>query len=568
MAKTIQLKKLDLVQFNCADYLSAERIILENLKASLETIKNNLPPAKKREYEILDRSIENLKKALKNETLNPALPKNSFYKNTRLWQNTSRFSPKITVEGNEEPSAFDLMDSTLAQLPLSRFSLKPSLRAAYAELKAAKSQREQIRKQAKRQFLYEAKNKTGEALLEILSPLESEGASLRARIEEIINLKSWDETHEAPKNEDPQSLIETRNDCLQAHLKMHNLALDLKKLSLEDEDKKNKLHELGIQLDEITKRWIDPHFKNPKKLSSSDKIRFIIKIASGVFCAVLAISAFVMLFTPLAPLAPLLGLIAMLGMAPIIESIASTIYNKVRYKRNPQKAVLYELLVTSVCIAFGVIMAQLAHLYHIVKVICDGFNQYGSQGLGVILNPLYTLAMAIGLKKGLAPRILHTADLEKHEAVSSEVACDILRKNPSAQKRPLTRAAHHLSSQNLGKNPPNQFRFFFISKEDQIQHCQSHHHDLSSWLSREKKRASEKLSEIRRQVEEYLNLTSASRLELRKEKIESLITETTAFSSDSEDEQKSIQNLIAYLKKEKNQLQGIEKEGEHLILCH
>jgi hypothetical protein len=559
----VELQNLEGLEFDEDDYRQSERAILENLLDALTRLKGQQ----------LDASKESAKIQVAIDALKDKLGKfnsgdfSSFSENPRLWQNTSRLAPKMTTATSEKTSAFEFVDTVLKSFSTRDFIFNRKLRRAWSEIKSAKTKHIQVRKNAKRHFLYQAKN----ALAANLSTLlKSSGyqenihdpSNLLTRLEKIKQLKSRDETNEN-KIEGDFSIIETRKECLVANLEIHKITQEIKKLhGIEN----NNIHSLATQLDEITKRWIDPHFMRPSKLTTFDKVREAIKIVTVSLGGVLAAASLIFLFTPLAPLSPLLGLAAMVCMAPFLDTIISAIYCKIRYARNVLKSQLTEMILMPIV---GVVMWSIGHiasLFHAFKVIWNAINSYGMNALMSVSNPVYAFLMGRPLTK--VP-VLSKEDLEKHAVVSQEEAIKMIKKTETPNKRiRLSSAAHSLWSENQKKS----HGFIFKTSEGVIHYEESHHPDLNQWLMTEKKIKCESLTEIKAKVDNYLNISSGvsfSQRSLALDEIASKVSETENVKNKD-----SILSLIKILEKEKAQLEKIhntlsdehKERDSHLIL--
>jgi hypothetical protein len=561
MAKALILKHLDLVRFDDADYLSAETLILKNLRGRLEDIQNSCPNPSPAYGKIRD-AIDEIQLATINlESSDGA--RILFHQKPSLWQNTSRVSRKIGLEKDEKISAFNIVEKKLKEFRRIDFLFNTHLNEAWAEIRLAKINHETLRKKAKRQFLFQAKNDTA---TQLISKLEAAGfnraehPSWFEELDTICALKSYDETPETKKPAD-SSLLETSKDCLIANRDVDLLATKLKEITIDDKNSEIEIHELAVQLDEVTKRWIDPHFRRPAKLTTVDRARFAFKIIIGVLASLCAAAAIIFLFTPLAPLAPIMGLAGLIGLASLTETGVSAIYHKVRYKRNLLRIQAGELIAALVILPLMIITAQISNFFHAIpaflKSLSDGVREYGMHAFGVAANSA-AIGVITGIWRGITrPRVRHTDDLKKHHVIAKESAREIMIKTvtPSTQKASsLSEATQSLWGKNSVKKeknlPPKVNSFLFKDSQGGIHERGSHYDNIKSELALYKKNKDFSV-DFANKVQAYLDLQSGESLSKRLVAIDEI-------GNDITDNKRSDLNIVNFIVKEKHTLDKIK----------
>ncbi len=534
----------------------------------------------------------------------------SFLQNSKLWQNTSRVALKITLPGQapeesrlliakdlvggklkdksmktvakalftgrlnepipDTPSLFEIVDTFLHN-ELKKISFRENffndtLSEAKAEIKLAKRNHHILRKTAKKQFLFAAKNETAKILWEVINTIQAQNLNLpyqwinfKSKIEKIGALKSYDETNQAKEDEaqerniDP-SILETNKDCLIANRDVVQFAIDFKKYfennNKINQDKKNELLELTQQLEETTKRWLDPHFKKPTKLTTTDKVRVGLKLATLLVAILAAITALALLATPLAPIAPFIGIVAIIGLAPILDTFCSALYCYARYKRNWLVTQKTEIITASVLAPVLIFVSNLASIFHAVTSIFNNFStvlgKYAMHGMSLAGNSGSISGIFKNLLGLAKPRVRNNKDLENYSTISREEALRFILKTESSPARavapapapgkapipapkPKTSLATHVDSL-WGKHHEKPYVFVFKDSAGNVRTRGTHYQQFKDWLMEEKNK---ELSEINPLLQQYVRLPSASSLENRQNLIGNLIKTNQKYKNDN-----------------------------------
>ena len=279
---------------------------------------------------------------------------------------------------------------------------------------AKKIQNGEHLKRLKRKFLYEAKTETLQYLLKQLPgsdevPLDSQAsadhrakrnsqevqvlADIKTQLETFIKLQSQSESND-------DSDLDTRMGGLEIYKQFHEAMASLRNLA----SGKNPIENIAnllpniIAAEEITKRYLDEHIANPKTQTRRDRIKAGVlggaMLLTGVLLGIWAILhfAFPVLFAFDATIALIAGVTV--SLAPLANTIFNTIYNKIKYHRNPTKAefgqsVAMPIVITALVIG-GMVAPMVLPLFTKIKAavvkawafdaekLFDGLNSFAT----------------------------------------------------------------------------------------------------------------------------------------------------------------------------------------------
>ncbi|KTC89249.1 MULTISPECIES: hypothetical protein [Legionella] len=161
--------------------------------------------------------------------------------------------------------------------------------------------------------------------------------------------------------------MQTRFDCLQAHRDVTLLCYALRDQANPNAQKQIK------QLEVLSKRLIDIHYVNAKKMNLLDAIAkdvttvtSFIGLATGVTAAILALLSFA--FPPLALPAVILGFISFVSYTSTIISTIKMAHEAAEYGRGPNpsdvKWLVTDILLAPLNLVGGLIFAKFADLFH------------------------------------------------------------------------------------------------------------------------------------------------------------------------------------------------------------
>lgn len=199
--------------------------------------------------------------------------------------------------------------------------------------------------------------------------------------------------------------MQTRVDCLQAHRRVTLLCYTFRAQAKENP----KASEQIKQLEVLSKRLVDIHYVNAKKLSLIDAIAkdvttvtSSIGLITGIIAAILALLSFA--FPPLAIAAGILGFISFVSYTSTIISIIKMIHEAGEYGRGPNpsdvKWLITDILLAPLNIVGGLIFAKFADLFHSehVRMIVDtvGFV-WNSILSNFVPDAIETKELAVGL---------------------------------------------------------------------------------------------------------------------------------------------------------------------------
>lgn len=199
--------------------------------------------------------------------------------------------------------------------------------------------------------------------------------------------------------------MQTRVDCLQAHRKVNLLCYALKA-----QVKANpQLDEQIKQLEILSKRLIDMHYVNAKKLSLIDAIAkdattvtSSLGLATGITAALLALLSFA--FPPLAIPAAVLGFISFVSYTSTIISIIKMVHEAGEYGRGPNpsdvKWLITDVLLAPLNIVGGLIFAKFADLFrseHVKMIIEIAGFVWNSVLSNFVPDAIETKELALGL---------------------------------------------------------------------------------------------------------------------------------------------------------------------------
>ena len=400
-------------------YIEDEKKALRNLKISLERLvaESTDPEAAK---QTIVRFIKKLNNALSNKNLF-LYEKANFERHPRLWSNTSR-NGATRIKDDGTPSTYDEIETILKSLQLPVTSTHKIFHFAKKEIKQPKDEHHNLRKNQKRHFLYQAKNYTINQLEELfaLVPESKQNEDYRNLLKRLALIK--------------QMAIKTTKDALIQHRNIYFLTKDLKRYY------KNELSQLNnetinkefLMLTElfsvVSKRWIDPYFKNPKldQYTNMDKLRTKLKASSLLTAGIIGAIGFVLLFTPFAPLSLIFGIVgAVIGSIPLTDTAINVIDNAVRFKRSPLNLQAFELKAAVVGVIAIVAVSHLTNIAHALILLGKIIGNKAHSVLSSIAGPLSftsNASVVVGMNgvktlgagvKNMANAIYYVKDIKK-----------------------------------------------------------------------------------------------------------------------------------------------------------
>ena len=475
--KYTDLKDLDDVFKKASvEFVKGEKELLANLRKVLNGLLDRIQdPKSKKKLEEIIRSVQQMENGDRSAPNSQVWEIGGLFKenlsswqlHTELWSHSSRTHASKIVQANDGPlpSAFTIIEAKLKNMMPSRYSGDQHLRRVREEILLTRQQHQQLRKIQKRRLLYAAKNATADKLIELLNLyvdtierqnvgkavkefLYNETKKLIPRVKAIKNLKSRDEA----KGIDGSNL-DTSKQCLQQHREVGDILATVIKHHprVREDDSEDILH-YANQLELMTKRWIDPHFKNPVEQTAMDTARRGMKLSSMTFAAVVSITAIILLFTPLAPLSPFVAAIGAVGLWPLIDTAINVIHNAIAYRRGPMRAQSYELGIGVPLVSALVVSAHLPAIGQglasavsqsnngpatVVRAVSQGLTSpaaqavsqamgsYGINGFAGGLNS-FMVAFFARIFKRQSHDANNTKQLKTHETVSQQSAYRIL----------------------------------------------------------------------------------------------------------------------------------------------
>jgi hypothetical protein len=199
--------------------------------------------------------------------------------------------------------------------------------------------------------------------------------------------------------------MQTRVDCLQAHRKVALLCYALKAQAKANPQVEEQIKQLEI----LSKRLIDIHYVNAKKLSLIDAIAkdattvtSSLGLATGITAAILALLS--LAFPPLALPAAILGFISFISYTSTIISIIKMLHEAGEYGRGPNpsdvKWLIMDILLAPLNIVGGLIFAKFSDLFHsehIQKIIDIAGFFWNSVLSNFVPDAIETKELALGL---------------------------------------------------------------------------------------------------------------------------------------------------------------------------
>ncbi len=450
------------------EYIDAEKTLLAELKAALKSVNQASlggdPYVQSDREELLEKTIagKRFDRGTDNWVDSDMFSedKADWARHPKLWSHSSRtHATKIVRDkpadcDTAKTSTFDDIHDLLRSITPAWYQRDPTNKAIRREVNLARKRHVQLRKMQKRKFLFDAKREMAKEILDYLdteigsSNNNDESihlASLKKRIKQIQGLKSRDED---PNSND----VNTSKQCLRQHREIGRVAKDLKQYMKRKGNRDNKATQLIDQFELVSKRWVDPHYKNPAEKTAMDKFRSGMKIFSWAYAAVASITAFVMFFTPAAPFAPFVGASGLIGLWPLADTAVNIVDNTIRYRRGPMRAQSIELGIAVPFIAtiltainlpgIGLAISHLGqhgstvvqNIFHAVShaftspqvtVVSEDISKFGLNGLAGTANTVLSVLNTLILKRQ-SRHANNEEQLKTHKTVSSDSARKIL----------------------------------------------------------------------------------------------------------------------------------------------
>jgi hypothetical protein len=421
------------------------RIVEKNFRDILQNLAQSLAEISAVALPVAAHEITKIQDFLKSETvftpqaINPALYPHLWAKTSRYWATTitapaqekEQLNQGSAASKEENIAAYDQIEAFLIQLKASHpwYKRNKISNAIRKNIQEAESQLTAVRKEQKRRFLYQLKTHTAEAILqqlvaldkpqpiapseelrqeeieeeprlallsEVKKPEESTvPLEIRVGLQRVRDLQSADESMEDNANH-----LKTREQVLEEHHRLVKLEKDLFTF-IQGKDESGVLKEYLTQLSVVTRRWLDPHYKQPVYSTAWEKFRVFMRGATaglGLIGAV-GIIVSVLLFPPLIPIFTAISFCALYGCVDNIYEMAK---NLVCYKRSPNRiqireTAIFTLIVTALLggipgaiAGLGALLPALSArggvIVHGVITGMRAFSQFGTNTIFTFLN--------------------------------------------------------------------------------------------------------------------------------------------------------------------------------------